>query len=113
VLKGQPHDLDFATKNPNKFMQVFISGMQQTAQRGVKYTRKGGKIYRISGSKRQFIMDVKGFDRVIPKKNWFTRRGKLPVAGFGITTKGVQQLKKIKQVTNQILKTEIKQKSYL
>jgi len=55
-------------------------------------------------------MDVKGFDRVIPRKNWFTRRGKLPVAGFGITTKGVQQLKKIKQVTNQILKLKSNKK---
>ena len=109
-VKGQPHDLDFATKNPDKFMQVFISGMWKTPQRGVKYTRKGGKIYRISGSKKQFIMDVKGFDRVIPRKNWFTRRGKLPVAGFGITTKGVQQLKKIKQVTNQILKLKSNKK---
>lgn len=76
-----PKDVDLATKNVNTFNDKFMSKLPQALKKD--YIIKKEKIVRKSNG--ATLLDVKPLDRLIPQRNFITRRGRLPVTGY-ITT---------------------------
>jgi hypothetical protein len=94
-----PKDVDLATKNVADFNKRFINALPKKLRNAYKIKRES--VVRLSNGEKLF--DVKPLERLIPQKSLFTRTGRLPVSGFVKRLKGVETIKKLSQLAEEII----------
>ena len=94
-----PKDVDLATNNVGLFVREFIKNLPKNLRKN--YKLQGEKLLRKSGGE---LFDIKPMGRLLPQKNIFTGKGKLPGTGLVKRLKIVAKYDKIVKFMKDIKK---------
>ena len=98
----KPEDLDIASGNVKLFIRNFVKNLPKKAKKDIIV--KGEKVFNRNRPKPLF--DIKPLSRLIQQRGIFTRRGRLPVIGFRRQIKGIERLRLIRKVSNDVFTAE-------